>query len=234
MKTTTTWAWLALTALTLTACGGGDGGSAAGNGGPPALVVDADGVSSFDSTVLGVTMAALPIETLSVEEKSTLAYMREEEKLAHDVYVQLDARWGGYTRVFGNIASSEATHTEAVRQLLLRYNQPDPGATLAAGVYQSAVLQGLYTQLVAAGTLSLAEALQVGAAIEEIDMVDINTALVNVDNQDIRLAYDNLLKGSRNHLRSFVKTLLNQGVTYVPQYMNPMDYAAIVGSAIER
>ena len=234
MKTTTTWALLALTALTLTACGGGDGGSPSGNGGPPALVVDADGVSSFDSTVLGVTLAALPIETLSEAEKSTLAYMREEEKLAHDVYAQLNVRWGGTTRVFGNISASEATHTEAVRQLLLRYNQPDPTATLAAGIYQSTVLQGLYTQLVAAGTLSLVDALKVGAAIEEIDMVDINAALVNVDNQDIRLAYDNLLKGSRNHLRSFVKTLLNQGVTYVPQYMNPADYAAIVSSANER
>jgi hypothetical protein len=222
-----------LASLVLSACGGGDNSNAAGNGGPP-LLVDASGYSSFSSTALGSTLAALPTETLSVAEQESLAYMREEEKLAHDVYAQMDARWGTSTRVFGNIANSEATHTEAVRQLLQRYSLNDPAATLAGGLFQNTTLQGLYTQLVAAGATSLIDALKVGAAIEEIDMIDINTALLSVDNQDIRLVYDNLLKGSRNHLRSFVKTLLNQGVTYVPQYMDPVAYAAIVNSPIER
>lgn len=184
--------------------------------------------------MLGLTLAALPIETVSVAEQESLAFMREEEKLAHDVYAQMDARWGASSQVFGNIANSEATHTEAVRQLLLRYSLVDPAATLAAGVFQNSTLQGLYTQLVAAGAISLIEALKVGAAIEEIDMLDINTALLNIDNQDIRLVYDSLLKGSRNHLRSFVNTLLNQGVVYVPQYMDALAYAAIISTPIER
>ena len=222
-----------LVSLSLLACGGGDNANGAGNGGPP-LVVDANGVSSFNSTALGLSLAALPIESLSVAEQESLVYMREEEKLAHDVYAQMDVLWGASTRVFGNIANSEATHTEAVRQLLLRYSLVDPAATLADGLFQNTMLQGLYTQLLAIGLTSLIEALKVGAAIEEIDMLDINTALLGVDNQDIRLVYDNLLKGSRNHLRSFVNTLLNQGVTYVPQYMDPAAYAAIVNSPIER
>ncbi len=222
-----------LVSLSLLACGGGDNANGTGNGGPP-LVVDASGVSSFNSTALGLSLTALPIESLSVAEQASLAFMREEEKLAHDVYAQMDTRWGASTRVFGNIANSEATHTEAVRQLLLRYSLNDPAATLAAGLFQNTMLQGLYTQLLANGVTALIEALKVGAAIEEIDMLDINTALLNVDNQDIRLVYDNLLKGSRNHLRSFVNTLLNQGVTYVPQYMDPVAYAAIVNSPIER
>ena len=222
-----------LVSLSLLACGGGDNANGTGNGGPP-LVVDASGVSSFNSTALGLSLTALPIESLSVAEQASLAFMREEEKLAHDVYAQMDTRWGASTRVFGNIANSEATHTEAVRQLLLRYSLNDPAATLAAGLFQNTMLQGLYTQLLANGVTALIEALKVGAAIEEIDMLDINTALLNVDNQDIRLVYDNLLKGSRNHLRSFVNTLLNQGVTYVPQFMDPVAYAAIVNSPIER
>jgi hypothetical protein len=226
-KTLTTLSAALLTALVLSACGGGD------NGGPP-LVVDAEGVSTFDSTVLGTTLAALPSETLNPAEQATLAFMREEEKLAHDVYVHLATLWGASVRTFANIATSEATHTEAVRQLLLRYQQPDPAASLGAGQFQNARLQALYTQLVAAGTPSLVEALKVGAAIEEIDMVDIQAALAGVDNQDIRLVYGNLLKGSRNHLRAFVKALLQQGVTYVPQYMNPADYLAIVNTPVER
>jgi hypothetical protein len=221
-----------LASLVLSACGGGDTASGAGNGGP-ALVVDANGYSSFDSTALGLSLAALPNEALSVAEQDSLVFMREEEKLAHDVYALMDAHWSG-TRVFGNIANSEATHAEAVRQLLLRYQLSDPAATSAAGSFQNASLQGLYTQLAASGAVSLVEALKVGAAIEEIDMLDINSALLRVDNQDIVLVYQNLLKGSRNHLRAFVSNLLQQGVSYVPQYMDPAAYAAIISAPMER
>ncbi len=219
MKTHLTKLTVALLAtLVMSACGGGDNAASASYGGP-ALVVDASGYSSFNSTALGLSLAALPIETLSVAEQASLAFMREEEKLAHDVYAQMDTRWAASTRVFGNIANSEATHTEAVRQLLLRYSLVDPAATLAAGLFQNSTLQALYTQLATAGAISLIEALKVGAAIEEIDMIDINTALLNIDNQDIRLIYD---------------TLLNQGVTYVPQYMDALAYAVIVSTPIER
>ncbi len=77
-------------------------------------------------------------------------------------------------------------------------------------------------------------ALQVGAAIEEIDLVDIEAALLNIDNQDIRMVYDNLAKGSRNHLRSFVKNLEQQNVVYVPQYLSVTAYNAIVTTPTER
>jgi hypothetical protein len=224
-------AWLA--ALVLTACGGGGGDSPAGQGGPP-LTVDATGVSSFDSTALSASLTILPVESLSAAEKETLAFMREEEKLAHDVYLQLDARWNSVTRVFGNIARSESTHTEAIRQLLLRYALPDPAASLSAGRYQDTRLQALYTQLLATGQLSLIDALKVGAAIEEIDIIDLNQALLTIDNQDIVLVYQNLLKGSRNHLRSFVSNLALQGVTYVPQYMSVADYQLIITTPMER
>jgi hypothetical protein len=234
MKTHFTKLTVALLAtLVMSACGGGYNSTTASYR-EPALVVDASGYSSFNSTALGLTLVALPIETISVAEQASLALMREEEKLAHDVYAQMDTRWGASTQVFGNIANSEATHTEAVRQLLLRYSLVDPAGTLAAGLFQNTTLQDLYTQLVASGATSLIDALKVGAAIEEIDMLDINTGLLSVDNEDIRLVYDSLLKGSRNHLRSFVNTLLNQGVTYVPQYMDALAYAAIISTPIER
>lgn len=234
MKTKLTKLTVALVAaLILSACGGGGDANPVARGGPP-LVVDANGVSSFSSTALGLSMAVLPLEALSVVEKDSLVFMREEEKLAHDVYALLDLRWSTSIRVFGSIANSEATHAEAVRQLLLRYSLSDPAATLAAGVFQSTTLQGLYTQLTTAGAISLIDALKVGAAIEEIDMIDINKALLGIDNQDIVLVYQNLLKGSRNHLRSFVSNLALQGVTYVPQYMPAADYQAIINAPIER
>jgi hypothetical protein len=220
-----TWVTACTVALALVGCGGG--------GGDVGIADTTTGLAT-SSAALIATLATLPIEDLSVAEQEFLAFMREEEKLAHDVYIQLDSLWRGYTRVFGNIANSEASHTESVRQLLVRYSLPDPTATLAAGVFQNTTLQNLYTQLVAAGSVSLVEGLKVGAAIEEIDMIDLNKALLETDNQDITLIYQNLLKGSRNHLRSFVSNLANQGLTYVPQYMAEADYLAIVTTPMER
>jgi len=228
-----------LAALVLSACGGGGDsfqpsgvGAGPGAGGPP-FVVDSSGISSFNAPALGLSLATLPIEALSAAEQASLAWMREEEKLAHDVYATMDARWSANTRVFANIANSESTHTEAVHQLLLRYSLSDPAATLAAGVFQNASLQKLHTQLVATGNVSLVDALKVGAAVEEIDIVDLNAALLYLDNQDIRLVYTNLHKGSRNHLRAYVGLLLNLGVTYVPQYMDPATYTTMVSAPTE-
>jgi hypothetical protein len=220
-----TWVTACTVALALVGCGGG--------GGDVGIADNTTGLATSSSALIA-TLATLPIEDLSVAEQEFLAFMREEEKLAHDVYIQLDSLWRGYTRVFGNIANSEASHTESVRQLLVRYSLPDPTATLAAGVFQNTTLQNLYTQLVAAGSVSLLDGLKVGAAIEEIDMIDLNKALLETDNQDITLIYQNLLKGSRNHLRSFVSNLANQGLTYVPQYMAEADYLAIVTTPMER
>ena len=220
-----TWVTACTVALALVGCGGG--------GGDVGIADNTTGLAT-SSAALIATLATLPIEDLSVAEQESLAFMREEEKLAHDVYIQLDSLWRGYTRVFGNIANSEASHTESVRQLLVRYSLPDPTATLAAGVFQNTTLQNLYTQLVGAGSVSLVDGLKVGAAIEEIDMIDLNKALLETDNQDITLVYQNLLKGSRNHLRSFVSNLAKQGVTYVPQYMAEVDYLAIVTTPMER
>ena len=115
-----------LTALTLTACGGGS----TNYPGPPLMVTD-DGISTISSANLNYAIALLPLEVLNAYESSSLTYMREEEKLAQNVYSQLNNTWGAQTRVFGNVSQSEASHTEAIRQLLVRYSLTDPAANLA-------------------------------------------------------------------------------------------------------
>jgi hypothetical protein len=75
------------------------------------------------------TLTILPPATpgaLSAAETSALIYVREEEKLAHDVYVTLYTQWG--LPVFQNISRSEQTHTDAIKDLLDRYGLPDPAA----------------------------------------------------------------------------------------------------------
>lgn len=50
--------------------------------------------------------------------------MREEEKLARDVYLELYETWD--LPVFYNIAQSEQTHMGAVKTLIEKYNLKDP------------------------------------------------------------------------------------------------------------
>ena len=191
------------------------------------------------ATPLSTALAASASEVTNVDQISPLSdteiegilYMREEEKLARDVYLTLYEVWG--LPVFENIARSEASHMEAVHTLIDRYGLVDPAAA-EVGVFTDPTLQGLYDQLVADGRTSLADALRVGATIEEIDILDLQQRLAQTDQTDIVLVYENLMKGSRNHLRAFVSTLTRQtGETYQPQYLDPASYESIVNSARE-
>jgi hypothetical protein len=171
--------------------------------------------------------------SLSADEQAGLIFMREEEKLAHDVYVTLYAQWG--LPVFQNIANSESTHMAAIKVLLDRYGIADPASGNTVGEFTNPELQKLYDGLVAQGSKSLADALKVGAAIEEIDIRDLQTRLAQTSNVDIQLVYKNLMRGSENHLRAFTTTLQRQtGETYIPQYLDAAIYNSISTSSNQR
>ena len=174
---------------------------------------------------------SLPVETLSLAESGSLAFMREEEKLARDVYITLYNKWR--TNIFTNISAGEQTHMDAVLQLLNKYSLPDPVGTNAVGVFNNTTLQNLYSMLVAQGSTSILDAYKVGATIEDLDIFDLKNALLSNDNQDIKLVYDMLTKGSRNHMRSFYKNILNIGGTYTPQYITQAEFDAIIDSSME-
>jgi len=185
-----------------------------------------------DQPAWSSALSQVPTSALSAAEIEGLLYMREEEKLAHDVYLTLYEKWR--LPIFQNISNSEATHMAAVKTLLDRYSLPDPAAGKGVGQFSNATLQALYAQLLQQGSQSLASALRVGGAIEEIDILDLQERLANTDHKDIQTVYENLLQGSRNHLRSFVSTLQTQtGEIYQPQYLSQADYEAVINSPME-
>ncbi len=192
-------------------------------------VVDEEG--SMEGTLLDEALASITPGALSPEEIDGLLYMREEEKLARDVYLTLYEKWG--TQVFRNISRSEQTHTDAVKELLDRYGIPDPAEGKEVGQFTNPDLQALYDQLVAQGSQSEIDALKVGAAIEEIDILDLEERLAQTDKEDIQLVYENLMAGSRNHLRAFVSVLEMRGESYTPQYLDQATYDAILSSGME-
>ncbi len=170
---------------------------------------------------------SLPYQNLSAEEIQGLLYMREEEKLARDVYLYAYDLWG--FQIFDKISQSEQFHTDMVGILIEKYNLTDPYVS-TPGVYKNETIQQLYYNLTSRVKQSSTEALIVGANIEELDIVDIQHWLNKTDNQDIQYVYNMLINGSENHLRAFVRNLSNLGITYHPVYLSEEEYEKIINS----
>ena len=170
-------------------------------------------------------------QALTAAEAENLAYLREEEKLARDVYLYLFDAWGQW--IFENIAASEQQHMDAVKNLLLKYRLDDP-ALDAEGYFTNDELQELYNYLIAIGGKSKLAALQVGVAIEEMDIYDLQEILSETGKPDIIQVCENLMKGSRNHLRAFVGEIELQGGTYELEYLTQEQVDEIVNSPREK
>jgi hypothetical protein len=168
---------------------------------------------------------AVDVRDLTDAEADGIVFMREEEKLARDVYAALYDQWG--LAIFDNIARSEQTHMDAIKGLLDQYGLTDPAAGRDAGNFANQDLQALYDGLILQGQQSLVEALQVGAEIEEIDILDLKERLADTDHPALEQLYQNLMRGSENHLRAFVSLLERQGTTYEPNYLDEDAYAQI-------
>lgn len=195
-------------------------------GGPPEGKGYGQGASSSENAP---NVLALPSENLSQEEIEAILYMREEEKLARDVYLTLYNQTG--LRIFENIARSEQTHMDMVLQLIEKYNLTDPAEGKGIGEFTNPEIQSLYDQLVERGSKGDVEALKVGALIEEVDIKDLEEWLSKVDNEDIKVVFENLMAGSENHLRAFTRVLANNyGVEYSPQVLSEEEYRSIVGN----
>ena len=172
---------------------------------------------------------------LNQQEKDAIQYMREEEKLARDVYNFLYDKWN--TNPFDNIRQSEQTHMDRMKTLISTYRLADP-VTMnndKQGVFQNIFLQQQYNELITAGSRSLAEALKAGAKIEELDIADLEERIKQTARQDILSAYNDLKRASENHLRAFVRRLTAQGVSYTPVLLEQTAFDRIVaGSGNQR
>ena len=171
-----------------------------------------------------------PSGELSEVEIEALLYMREEEKLARDVYLTLHEEWG--TPIFSNIANSEQAHMDAVLYLIESFGLEDPAAGLGVGEFQIQDLQALYDQLVNQGQDSPEAALLVGGLIEEVDIKDLEENIAAAVNPSVIQVFENLLSGSINHLKGFARNYVNQtGNSYTAQYMSQEAVTEIIGTA---
>jgi len=174
---------------------------------------------------------SLPKQTVSAAEKNLLLQMREEEKLARDVYSVLF----GVTKVqaFGNIAKAEQQHMDLVKMILDRYSIKDPITSDKVGDFPTPAYKSLFNTLVLFGVNSNVHAELVGAFIEDLDIYDLLSAIKATDNKDINTVWQNLNRGSRNHMRAFYGLLAAQKIDYPGILLPRATILAIVNSKKE-
>ncbi len=166
---------------------------------------------------------------LTAVEQQDLSYLREEEKLARDVYLYNKELYG--LNIFGNISSSEQTHMDKVLELLELAGLEDPMKSNSIGEFNNAELAVLYTELTEQSSVSIVEALKVGALIEDLDIDDIERMITHTSNETVLTLYANLVCGSKNHIRSYTRNLESNGAAYTPQFISNDYYNQILSES---
>ncbi|MGB2908058.1 MAG: DUF2202 domain-containing protein [Candidatus Aminicenantaceae bacterium] len=177
-------------------------------------------------------LTGMPMEDLSNQERNGLLHMIQEEKLARDVYLTLFEEWGH--RLFRNIARSEQRHMNAVQVMIQKYGESNPVLDYTIGAFTDPEMQQLYNELTFQAQASLQAAFEVGAIIEDLDIYDLKKYLKKSDSKDVRVLFQNLQKGSRNHLRAFVRQLERYQYRYQARYLSPEELEEILDTPMER
>ena len=167
---------------------------------------------------------------LTQDETRDLLQLREEEKLARDVYQYAYDKYS--LAIFKNIGDSEQSHMDSVLRILSSYDLEDP-ADENPGVFRNPELQSIYQELVDKVDASEADALIVGATVEDLDIKDIDDFLQRTSKDDVAGVYENLMCGSRNHLRSFYAQITKTGGSYSAAYISKDELLSIVQSGNE-
>ena len=216
-------------------------------------------------TVIAVSIAALISTTamagkkntstgLDANEASHLTFMREEEKLARDVYLTLGNMYPQQTTFTTIATNSEQTHTDTMRDKLADFGLEDPNPETnnlpeSLGVFTGAEWGSYFDEKFAlltnwAATSEL-DALYAGAFIEELDMHDIaecpqvmvdagysNPCGLNyTDESSLINSFNSLIDGSESHLRTYVGQIeasIGEG-NYVAQYLSQDEVDTILG-----
>jgi hypothetical protein len=174
-------------------------------------------------------LLAVSDDVLTDSEIQDILFMREEEKLARDVYITLGDVWN--TPIFTNIASAESMHMTSVETLITRYDLDDPVGDNPVGVFVDPTLQEMYNDLIITGSRSLIDALQVGALVEEVDIEDLLDSISETETPDVLTVWQHLLSGSQNHLVAFTSQLAAQGIDYQPTVLDGATYDDMLSGA---
>lgn len=151
-----------------------------------------EGIAAVAPGSLGVASADLAAQ---------LAYLIQEEKLAHDIYVLAASKYG--VNVFENISKSETTHQTAIGSLLAGYSLADPTVGLPPGAFLDPSVQKLYDELALRVNSSQEQAVEVGVLIEKTDIADLQKVVNASPREQVTTVLQRLIAASQRHLQAF-------------------------------
>jgi len=188
-------------------------------------------ISSCSKDDSAINTDEISIATLTDEEIADLKFLREEEKLARDVYLYSYDLYE--IQIFKNISNSEQSHMNSVLELLEKYNLEDP-VSEKIGEFNNPDLQEIYNNLIEQASISLLEALTVGNIIEDLDIKDLSLNEERTIKVDLLNVYGSLKCGSRNHLRNYYAQLVQNGGMYTPEYISINEFEEIISTDNEK
>jgi len=167
------------------------------------------------------------LTALDDNQKYSLAYMWNEERLAQDLYLNLYNVNSDAIQLYNIALKSEAYHIELVENLvkaydlnitnLVDYTQNYSEAELKAmpaGTYGVTAIQDLYNTLYNNGAASVQASLEVGCMVEVTDIDDLDKYIIDAKENQALIDTFNLLKdGSYSHYWAFDRALKNLGIT---------------------
>jgi len=180
---------------------------------------------------LEVLLKGMPVGVLTDEEDNAILYLREEEKLARDLYTAFYDKWG--VRTFSQISMSEQNHMDSMKLLVERYGLEDPVLS-EPGKFSDEKLQQIFDDLLARGLTSRGESLKVAAMVEDMDIMDFRVEQKKTEKPDLLAIYENLERGSRNHLRAFGRQLSKENIRYEATFLTQEEIDSIMASPNEK
>lgn len=194
------------------------------------LLFTACGSSNSDKTPTNITAIDLSdysLSALSDKQKYSLAHMWFEEKLAHDLYLDLYDMTAA--NQLTNIATkSEVKHIQLVEDLVVAYDlnitnylndymvhySEEELAALPRGEFAIPAIQTLYDDLFTKGKESKQASLEVGCIVEVVDVDDLNLYIAGAqDNAALIDTFTILREGSYAHYWSFDDGLKKLGIS---------------------
>lgn len=153
----------------------------------------------------GTGMQVPTVGMLTATEAELLSFGREEERMAHDLYVVFDERYD--LQVFSNISASETHHFDLLGDALSQAGLPDPSAVSTAGVFADPTIQALYDDWYDQGQASAKAAVQASIELEKRDIADLEQAIAQTQDAGLKQVFQNLRSASEKHLDAFEKVL---------------------------
>jgi len=171
-----------------------------------AVIVSGAAVAGAQALAADPTPTPSAGAALDEQAQEHVAFIREEERLARDLYTALDAHHDGLAP-FSMIKNAEQRHFDAAGRLIDIYHLDDPSEGAEAGEYAFDELQERYDGWLERGLKSEQEAFTVGVELETADIADLEKMIADIDNAQVDRVLGHLLQGSEHHLDAFTKAV---------------------------